>query len=244
VPSLLSIIGEAWDFCRRQQTITHIGFWFIFLPSLGSLFLTDLELHYKEAIELRPELQIALVIGYLAVVLVIMWGMVCTLSVGKRLLQAKAGRSRTSFKAVRQQSRASFLPFVLTSILRGVLTFLWGILLIIPGIVYFVQTAFFPVIVVCEGIAYRPALNRSREITRGQFWNVFLALLGTTLLTLIPALVLSSIFSYIAIGAPWQIILSADVASAILESIGMIMYLLSLIKLYAWFSPAKGPVMN
>lgn len=183
-------------------------------------------------------------IGYIALSLIVVWGSVCILSIGKRLLQAKSGRTRSSFKTVRMQAGPFFIPFLLTSILRSIFTVFWSILLIIPGIVYFIRTIFFPVIVVCEGIAYRPALQRSQDIVRPQTGAVFLSVLGISLLTFAPAMALGLIFSFIAKDAPFGIQLAANVASSILTSFALALYLLSLIQLFDYYRPSTGPVSN
>ncbi len=221
----------------------HVTFWFLFLPALVTGLLTDMELRSETLLTERPELRILVGLGYLVASLVVVWGVVCILSIGKRLLQAKSGRARSSFKAVRIQARTYFIPYLLTSILRGVITVLWTLLLIIPGIIYMVRTVFYPVIVVCEGTAYRPALKQSMEIVRGQFWSVLLSVLCLGLLTIVPAQLLSGVFALIAKDAPPQIILAADVATAIIASFALVIYTLSLIQVYAYFKPA-GHVSN
>jgi uncharacterized membrane protein len=244
MPNLLSLISESWEFLRRQQAITHVGFWFLFLPTLVAGLLADAEMREAAILETMPELKALLGLAYLSLSLVVIWGTVCILNIGKRLLQAKAGRTRTSFKAVRVQSAKVYIPFLLTSILRVIFTLLWAVLLIVPGIVYFIRTVFAPVIVVCEGLAYRPALNRSKEVTEGKFWDVFLTIIGLSLLTLIPAQIFAGICTAIAKNAPPAIILAADTASGIILTLALIVYLLSLILAYGYFRPRTEPASN
>lgn len=244
LPSLLPIIGESYAFCKRQQAVAHVTFWFLFLPSLATAHLADYGTTHREFLQLRPEMNIIFNIGYIALSLIVVWGSVCILSIGKRLLQAKSGRTRSSFKTVRMQAGPFFIPFLLTSILRSIFTVLWTLLLIVPGIMYFIRTLFFPVIVVCEGMAYRPALKRSQDIIRGRTGSVFVNILGISLLTFTPAMVLDLIFSFIAKDAPFAIQLAANVASSILTSFALVLYLLSLIQLFDYYRPPTGPVSN
>jgi hypothetical protein len=239
MPSILTFIGESWDFCRKQHAIMQIGFWLLFLPSLVAGLLTDFEMRNEALIEAKPELVILLILGYIAMALVMTWGSVCVLIIGKRLLQAKSGRTRTSVKTVRAQAGPLFIPFVLTEILRGLITTLFTLLFIIPGIIYAVRTVFFPIILVAEGLAYRPALRRSAEVVRGQFWNVFITVVGLALLTLIPGQILTGIFSYMAKDAPPAIILASNVASSIVITISVVIYHLSLIQAYGYFRPTS-----
>lgn len=242
--SLFSIIGQSYAFCRKQHAIAHATFWFLFLPSLATALLADYALINKAFIHQRPEINILLNLAYVAFSLMIVWGTVCVLHIGKRLLQAKSGRTRSSFKTVRTQAGPFFIPFLLTSILRSIFTMLWTLLLIVPGIIYFVRTLFFPVIVICEGIAYRPALKRSQEIVRGHTMSVLLNALCLTVLTFFPAVALDLIFSHIATNAPFAILLAANVASSILTSFALVLYLLSLIQLFDYYRPPTGPVSN
>jgi hypothetical protein len=49
---------------------------------------------------------------------------------------------------------------------------LWLILLVIPGIIVMVRCSFFNVAVLKDGLSPSAALKRSRQITKGNFWNV------------------------------------------------------------------------
>lgn len=239
MPNLFALIGESWDFCRRQQAIGNVSFWYLFLPALATVLLTDYEIRNEEVLQDQPELLILIAISYIALALLITWGSVCVMTIGKRLLQAKSGRTRSSFKAVRVQAGPFFIPYVLTSILRTVFTLLWTLLLIVPGIIYIVRTAFYGVIVVCEDTSYRAALARSKEVTKGKFWPVLGTLVGLSFLTVIPAQILSALFTGMATDAPFGITLAAGVASAIVTSLALVLYLLSLIQAYGSFRPAS-----
>lgn len=239
IPRLLPLIGSSWDFCRKQQAVAHVLTWFLFLPMLGSSLLTDVELRNKQVLEDQPELQILLVLAYIVLSLTIMWGSVCMLTIGKRLLQAKSGRSRSSFKVVRTQAGKLFIPYVLTTILRSIFLLLWTLLLIIPGLIYAVRTVFYPVIVVCEDTPYRAALARSKSVVQGKFWAVAGTVVGLALLTLIPAQILAGMFGIMAKDAPAGIMLAGGVASSIIIALSLTVYLLSLIQAYDYFRPSS-----
>lgn len=243
MPNLFKIIGESWFFWRKQQAAMHVTMWFLFIPMLGMSLLEATSERFEETIGVQPELQILFVLALVVLCLALLWGDVCTLSVGKRLLQAKSGRARTSFKTVRSQASSVYLPYLLTYILRLITALLWSLLLIIPGIVYAIRTAFFSIIVVCEGEAYRPALNRSMELVKGQFWPVFGTFIGLSALILFPAQLLDNIFQEIVKDAPMQIVFAASVASSVVNSVAMAVYLFSAIQAYGHFKPA-GHVSN
>ena len=243
MPNLFTIIGESWSFWRKQQAAMHVTMLFLFLPMLGMSLLDATAERLEKTMDVPPELQIVFALTVILLSLALLWGDACTLSVGKRLLQAKSGRARTSFKTVRSQASGVFLPYLLTYILRLITTLLWSLLLIVPGIVYAIRTAFFPIIVVCEGEAYRPALRRSMDLVNGQFWQVFWTLLGLSALILFPAEIIDNIFKEIVKNAPMQVVFAASVAGSIINSVALAIYLFSLIQAYGHFKPA-GHVSN
>lgn len=243
MPSILSIIGEAWEFARKQTALVPTAFWFLFLPMLLSAQLVTLEEKHPLFQGDLNEWTIALVLLYLLLGLLMSWGGICILLIGKRLLQAKSGRTRSSFKAVRSQASSFFLPYILTGILRGIFAFLWTLLLIIPGIIYLVRTAFYPVILISEGLAFREALRRSKDVVRGQSWRVFFSLLLLNLLLFFPLEILDGIVGSITRGGPLAIIIIGNTVVSLLTAGVVVIQLLSLTLLYGHFRPTS-PASN
>ena len=81
---------------------------------------------------------------FLALSLVITWGTACVLLVGKRLMEKKAGRTRSSFKAVRTQAKRFVITLFLTDILRGCFIFFWSLIYIIPALFTALLISSFP----------------------------------------------------------------------------------------------------
>lgn len=243
MPNLFTIIGESWGFCRKQPALMHVMLWLFIVPSIGLLLLEDTAERY-ESTTVAPELALLMILVLIVLTLIMSWGAVCVLSVGKRLLQAKSGRTRTSFKTVRSQAASMFVPFVLTHMLREIFTVLWSIALIIPGFIYSVRTTFYAVIVVCEGISYRAALQKSKDVVKGNFWRVFWSHLFLQCLTMVPAVVLSVIFAGIAMDAPFAIVLAASTATSIVFALATTINLLSLIQIYHHFRPSTSPIFR
>ena len=115
------LIGDAWSFFRRQPALQRSTVALVFLPLLAMSYLDA-----TVGIE-RPEHAAVLVVLYLASYAALTWGTACTLVAGRRLLQAKAGRHRTSFKAVRSQATGLIVALILTDILRGCIALLWSL---------------------------------------------------------------------------------------------------------------------
>lgn len=243
MPNIFAIIGQSWDFARKQPTVLQSAFWFLFLPSLAGNLVADYQLSHREYVQARPEMLLLMILSQLLFALILLWGTTAILCIGKRLLQAKSGRTRTSFKTVSAQTKVIFIPLLLTSILRSIFTVLWGLLLVVPGIIYFFRTVFFPVIVVCEGVAYRPALKECLKLSRGKFWSITGSIIVLSLLTLFPAQLVATLFGYMAGDIGMGALVSADVASSLLFALALTLYLLGLIGCYDYYKP-KGHVRN
>lgn len=243
MPNIFSLFGQSWDFCRKQSALLQAAFWLLFLPTLVGQFLADYEIAHKDILGNRPEISLLLVLVQIMFALLTLWGTACVLVVGKRLLQTKAGRSKTSLSIVRSQGAASFVPLLLTGILRSVIGLLWSLLLLIPGIVYFIRTAFYPIIVVCEGVSYRPALKQCLELSKGRFWQVAGTIIGLALLTLVPAQLISALLMIMADGLPVGALIAADTAASLLFTIAFVVYEIGLVIAYDHFRP-RGMVRN
>lgn len=240
MPSVFTLIGDAWNFARKQNVLIQAAFWLMFLPLVGVNELSSFIADPRVKVDVdngAPVLLSALCILVLSIILV--WGVACVLVVGSRQLGAAAGRSRTSFKAVRAEARGFLIPLILTGILRNILTFLWGILLIVPGVIYSIRTVFYPIILVAEGISYRPALQRSKEITRGHAWQLFFSLLLLGIVLFLPIRLIDAF----SVDMPLDLAMTIlNIITAALTTISTVLYTLCVITMYAALKPATKPV--
>lgn len=117
----LRFAAASWTFLRRQPALLRAAALLVFLPML---VMDVLDVRVGDT---PPEQVAVIVVLFLAAYAVFTWGVACTLVVGKRLLQAKAGRLRTSFKAVQGQARGFVAPLLLTDILRACIAILWAL---------------------------------------------------------------------------------------------------------------------
>lgn len=124
-------IAGGWTFFWRQPALQRSTILLVFVPLLAMEFL---DRPFDVA---HPQQLAVLVVLHIAMIILLTWGIACTLTVGRRMLQAKSGRLRTSFNAVQGQARGLIIPLLLTDILRGCITLLWGVplaaLVIIAG---------------------------------------------------------------------------------------------------------------
>ena len=184
----IEIIGIAWNFYRKQPVLNQIAFWLLFAPiglidALSGMIDTVAAQSFSlnaDTMQSMTALEMALTIPIIiGLVYFMVWGHVCTLMVSKKLLSSSAGRSRSSFKAVRDQSKKFIIPLLLVGILRSITAFLWMLLLIVPGVIYSIRTVFYDIMTVEEGkVVYgRQMLTKSTNMVKGHGWDIFVRLL-------------------------------------------------------------------
>jgi len=231
--NIFSIIGTTWDFQKRQPILVTILFWLIILPLTGTNMVMRFMMSPSGMVTMNVSPQF--IIGWLGVILfqlILLWGIACVLLVGGRLLTSSAGRSRTSFRAVRSKALEFVIPLFLTGILRTCITFLWTLLFIIPGIIYQIRTTFYVIVTVCDRTPYRAALTKSKELVHGQTWRVFKYLLGLFIFTFIPAFLLSAVTSLIIDSVDSRFLPVTDLIDGTVNGIALLFFTLSIIILY------------
>lgn len=235
--NVLSLIGQSWEFTRKQTALWSVAFWLLFLPAFASNAAFGI-IDPLEGGQWHADRILILILLHLALWTVMTWGAACILVIGKRLLGAKAGRSRTSFAAVRSQASGFVLPLILTGILRMCTTILWTLLLIVPGVIYSVRTVFSPIVVVAENEWYRSALHRSRDRVKGYTGQTILALLGLMAILYLPWSV-PLYFLYPAIEQWDGAVIAFDIVHTLLSTVSSLLFLLCLILL--WNTLQKKP---
>lgn len=175
----------------------------------------------------------------IAFVVIILWGISCCTLVGKRLLQSRAGRARTSFKVVRKQAWRFVMNLMLTDILRGCFTFFWALLLIVPGIIYQIRTFFYFIAIVCEGKGYRSALQQSKNVVKGQTWTVFWYVLGLILAIFLPLIAIDMLIVGLVSRLDERLTIVTYLFSSYLYGLGIFIFLLSSISFYAHLKKMK-----
>lgn len=233
----ISIIRSSWEFFRKQPALLSVGFWLLFLPMLASDGLTAVIERKMVPEAMVAEGRIAIIVLIVLLALLNVWGQCCVLVTGKRMLQTKAGRSRTSFRATASQAKAFIIPLLLTNILYACIIALWTLpgvayilllayfspasaqnpillsvsgLFALPAVIAAIRMVFFQVIVVGENTAYRAALKRSKDAVRNTFWKItgHLALL-IVLLFVIPMSVISIAALPLPMTLAWEAAVSA-----------------------------------
>lgn len=218
--SPFALIAGSWAFLQTQPALRSVRLLLVFVPLLGMTIVQRLTLPYPLVLLLSCALSILL-----------LWGNASVLMVGKRMMQKKAGRARTSFKAVRNQSSALIVSLLLTSLLRTILTGLLLLVFIVPGIFYATRTALFSVALL-EKNSIRASLQASNRMVRGKTVSVFLTLVGLYVVMFLPIGLLWFVFDWIIPETLLLAKLSADVLFVAMQSYAIVLYLLCLVQIY------------
>ncbi len=125
----LSLLGQAWAFYRKNAVFNAILLWLAVIP------LTAVQVLGPLLAPEEPRLKLAFDIALLVFqVFLLAWSSAAVLLVGKRMIQNRAGRSRTSLRSVVQESAPSVLPLLLTGLLRACIVLQYSLLFILPAI--------------------------------------------------------------------------------------------------------------
>lgn len=219
--SFLAPLSSAWHSYRKQRLLWWVTLFLLF----PSLIVGDLIQSFFLQRELLP---IAFLVLLVAIGLHV-WGQACVL----------IGKNRRSFRTLLRDAQALIIPLLLTSLLRQCLTLLWGILLIIPGILFVIRTTLFDAVIAIEGQQYRPALRRSAFIVQTHTCRTLAVIIATYLIFFLPAYLFDllplalpgplteSLIWNIGILVPKNMILAAGTALSLLTHIALYHELLS-----------------
>lgn len=238
MPNIFSLIGDSWDFFRKQPVLNHVVLWLMALPmaavlSLGQLEDTHPAFAKGSDFEHHSLLVLLVLFAELALSIIMIWGTACTLLVSKKLVGNSAGRTRTSFKKVRNEAASFVANIFLTGILRSCFILFWSVLLIVPGIIYAVRSYFYNVAIVCEGKEFRTALQRSKEVVIGNTPTVFLYLLGLSVVLFTPAVLVSGVISIVIDTIDSRFLIPVNIINAGIWSLLSMIFTIASVLLYA-----------
>lgn len=80
--------------------------------------------------------------------------------------------SQTGLIPLIKQAWPWLLPFLLTKFLANLITSVGFLLLIVPGIIFWVRYIFVPFIIIAEGVSDKAALSQSSIYVKGKFWPI------------------------------------------------------------------------
>ncbi len=126
--TVASLLHESWTFYRKNTVFNSILLWLLIVPIIFVDLLDFWTLPESPSLDLAIHMFLS-VLG----IFVSYWGFAATLLVGKRMIQNKAGRSRSSLLSVLRESAPVVLPLLFTSILRGCFFFYRALIFLIPA---------------------------------------------------------------------------------------------------------------
>lgn len=224
--------------------LNEIAFWLFFVPvafldalagMVGIAHAQGIELD-ADALQTLSVAEFAVAVPlFIALVYFMLWGQACTLVVAKRLVSSPAGRNRTSFKAVRKEGKKYIAALFLTELLRSIITLLWTLLLIVPGIIYSIRTIFYDIMMVEKGkITYgRPALRRSIDIVKGNTWNIFWRALGIAVCVFVPVAVVNALLTRTLLAMDSRLETLAIVLTDFTGAFSGVFFIVCIVALYA-----------
>lgn len=244
-----AIIATAWSFYKKQPVLNEIAFWLFFLP-IGTIdvsislieTVSAQSVNIPTGVSMTATDYMLMIPVFIALIYLIFWGQACAFTVCKRMLASNAGRTRTSFKATRDQAKKYIWPLFLTEVLRGIITLLLGLLLIVPGVIYSIRTLFYDIMMIEKGkVAYgRDALKPSIDLVKGRTWDVFLRMLVIGLCIFVPLGMLQLLITASLTAIDERLITLAIVLSDFVESFAAVFFIVCSIALYADLKKSHG----
>ena len=219
-----------------QPVLRGVMIWFFILPyAIHNLFWTFV--YWNQAqVALTPDqqemLRIIIILEMIVLGIVMTCSSALALTVSKRILTSRAGRARSSLSGVWNEGRPSVIPLLLTGVLRFCFICFWGLLLIVPGVIYAIRTMFYDVVIVGEGKSYRGALKRSKAIVHGHTWAILWRYCLLFLLLPIAVNALTYIGYWITQGTGWPGTVAMDIVDAVLNGPAMLLLIISTVLLY------------
>jgi len=128
------------------------------------------------------------------------------------------------------------MPLLFTNILRACFTIFWGLLLIVPGIIYALRTSFCNLVVVFERKSFRKALRRSKVIAHGRLKWMFWYLLALLVILYAPLNICLGLLGSFAQDGGLSFLVTLDLADAVLNALASVLFAFSLILLYGEFT--------
>lgn len=272
--SILAIIQTAWSFARKHTVLHEVTLWMLVIPSfllatIDQLMPWDPPNPYAAYLTVSDQAVPLLIAVILLLFFITFWGYACVFFVGKRLIQNRAGRSRSSFSIVRKEALRLVLPLLLTNILwygttvALVLLFLlpllllaivaapadpivmpwpWlliGVPLLIPALLYAVRSSFFDVVIVTEKKMYREALRKSRGAVRGKTGRALWFFIAANAIFFGPPAIIGMLFDRSLLWMIPWLQLAMDAGLSILFGIATVLYSLSSIVFFASLGKAR-----
>ncbi len=134
--SPFTLLRTSWKYFWKHRALQTILVWLFIIPETLQILLSNTDAPSPFLLTASREWQLAEFLGILASIalsIIVLWGGACVLLIGKRMIQNKAGRSRTSFRSVRKDALPLIVPLFLTSLLQFCFLFYRSLLYLVPA---------------------------------------------------------------------------------------------------------------
>ncbi len=165
--SIGQILSESWKRFTQNFQIILLVVLVVYIPINMILFFVP----FDALLEQMGELQWFK--AYIRIVQILEWliGIIATMAIAYIVKQWIDGEN-VSFKEAIKKSLSRWFFAVWTNILLGIFLFLLTLLLVIPGVIYYVYWIFVIQVVVLHNKSWNDALDYSKNIVKGRWWKV------------------------------------------------------------------------
>ena len=177
------IVSRAWDLAVKHWPIFVL---FTFVNSILSscIYSFDKEV-MQAAIDSGDPNAMMMAYGQ-AISFNPIWGPICTLLsfylsyvlINMYVNTYRTGKPYNTIGEIFKIDLRQFAIYFVVNIVYVIAIFVGSLLLVIPGIFLAVRLMYAPILAATQGASFGEALGRSWELTKGNFWNLFL--LGLT----------------------------------------------------------------
>jgi hypothetical protein len=185
------ILGEAWALYKAH--------WRHFLPLALVVFV----------VVSLISLLLSLALGWFGALLGSLIGLVGVFWLQGALCEAVAdvrdGRADLSISETLQRVRPRVAPLLGAGLLAGLGVAIGLILLVVPGLLLLTWWSLIVPVIVLERVAAMESFGRSRELVRGNGWNVFGVIVLTVLVLIVVALLLAILLAILLAWLPDEV---------------------------------------
>jgi len=149
--SITEILSYAWNFCKVNYKLLILILFLVYIPVFGIFWFFE-----------SPG---AILVGILI-------GIIGTMGLAFAVDQKVKGK-KVDYKSALSKSISRWPQVVVTSLIMGLLLIPLFILLIVPGIIFFLYWTFAAYAVLLRGKFGLDALKYSKSLVKGKWWYVF-----------------------------------------------------------------------
>lgn len=162
---------------------------FIYLPINAGL-----NYYFYESLQTNEDISSLLDYAQIAGIIDLLVGTFAIIIIVKATAAILEKKGSTDMNQLLNFSLKRWLPVVITSVIATILTGLWTLLLIIPGIIFATYWSFAGIIAILENTGGMNALRMSKTIIQGRWWKFFGIQILLALVAIVLVIITESLF--------------------------------------------------